>query len=121
MSRFNFDSTMRSVERELEKERRAERAKAKAARTREHPLRKVVRVEGLWQVLSCGHRVRPRSDMLREYTDAKSRRCEFCTKVAHPERYCLQEDCLSGPSAFPAPGYEGLCVHHGKSKWEVPR
>ena len=89
---------IRAIEKEIEKAEAATRRRRKLAKTREHPLRKVVSYDGSYQTLSCGHRMRPREDMLRSYEDAKSRRCEHCTKALHPERYCADPECLDKPS-----------------------
>jgi hypothetical protein len=89
---------IRAIEKEIAKAEAAERRKRKLAKTREHPLRKVVSYDGRYQTLSCGHRLRPKEDMLRVYENAKSRRCELCTKAIHPERYCVEPECLDRPS-----------------------
>lgn len=88
---------IRAIEKEIEKAEAAERRKRKLARTREHPLRKVVSYEGGYQTLSCGHRMKPKEDMFRAYENAKSRRCEYCTKEIHPERYCADPGCIDAP------------------------
>lgn len=61
--------------------------KAAVSTNRWYYLRKVTGYDGRLEVLECGHKQRPKSDMIGEY-DAARRRCHQCPKPTLPCATC---------------------------------